>query len=59
MIANKQKERKKMNYKPRTEMSRADYLEAINELLSETSDAQLVDFIYALLYKCKTGETAL
>lgn len=48
-----------MNYKPRTEMSRADYLEAINELLSETCDAQLVEFIYALLYKCKTGETAL
>lgn len=45
--------------KPRTEMSRADYLEAINELLSETYDAQLIDLIYALLYKCKTGETAL
>lgn len=48
-----------MNNKPRTEMSRADYLEAINELLSETYDVQLVDFIYALLCKCKTGETAL
>ena len=48
-----------MNSKPRSEMSKSDYLEAINELLSETDEWAMLDFIYALLYKCKTGETAL
>lgn len=48
-----------MNNKPRAEMSKEDYMKEINKLLSETLDMQLVDFVYALLFKCKTGKTAL
>lgn len=48
-----------MNKKPRAEMNKDDYLREINKLLSETDERATLDFIYALLYKCKTGETAL
>lgn len=43
--------------KKRSEMSKADYIEAINELLKETPDMQMLDFIYALLYKCKPKDS--
>lgn len=33
-------------------MSKEDYIEAITALLQQTSDMQLVDYIYKLLEKC-------
>lgn len=33
-------------------MSKEDYIEAIKALLQQTSDMQLVDYIYKLLEKC-------
>lgn len=48
-----------MNNKPRAEMNKEDYMKEINKLLYETLDMQLVDFVYTLLFKCKTGKHPL
>lgn len=33
-------------------MNKKEYIEAITKMLEETSDTQMIDYIYKLLQKC-------